>query len=87
MHAASVGEAWRPTPSAALLDLAFAVYQKRRVNPDHTIDFLGTPWPITATARKSVVIIHRPGQRFWVVETLPEHRKPLWPTILAEYAL
>lgn len=27
------------------------------------------------------------GQRFWIVETLPDHRKPLWPTFLAEYNL
>jgi hypothetical protein len=78
---------WRPTPPAALLDLAFALYEKRRVNPDHTIDFLGAPWAIAATARKSVGIIHHPGQRFWVVETLPDHRQPIWPNILAEYSL
>lgn len=78
---------WRPAPPAALLDLAFAIYEKRRVNPDHTIDFLGTPWPVATTARKSVGIIHHPGQRFWVVETLPDHREPTWPTILANYTL
>lgn len=78
---------WRPAPPAALLDIAFALYERRRINPDHTVDFLGTPWPVAATARKTVGIIHHPHLRFWVVETLPDHRKPIWPTVLAEYSL
>lgn len=73
-----------PTP---LLDLHLAIYLQRRLNADHTLDFLGRSWPITPTSRKIVTLIHHPNQRFWVVPHPPTPRKPTWPDVLAHFTL
>lgn len=74
----------RPCPSPALRDLHFSLRASRRVNNDHTIDFVWHHYEISATARKSVTIIHHPGLKFWVVEQLS---KAVWPVILGEFTL
>jgi len=74
----------RPTPPAALLDLHFSLRSTRRVNNDHTIDFEGQNYEISATLRKSVTLLHHPNLRFWVLEHPP---KDLWPPILAHFTL
>src|ERR1035437_3018881 len=48
----------RPCPDPSLLDLHLAFHLGRRVNADHQIDFLGPSWPISATARHTVTLIH-----------------------------
>lgn len=74
----------RPVPPPALLDLHFSIRCSRRVNNDHTIDFEGTNYEISATQRKSVILVHHPGRRFWVVEHPP---KAVWPPILGDFTL
>jgi hypothetical protein len=60
-------------PDPSLLDLHLALHWARRVNADHQVDFLGRSWPISATARKTVTIIHHPHSQFWVVSQPPNH--------------
>ena len=75
----------RPTPAVPLMDLHLALYHQRRLNTDHTLDFLGHNWPVTPVARKNVTIIHHPNQCFWVVADLPDPQHPVWPTVLAHH--
>ncbi len=72
------------TPSARLLDLHLSLRQKRRVNNDHTIDFEGHNYEISATKRRTVTIVHHPQQQFWVTETAPVS---VWPPILGHFTL
>ena len=51
------------SPLTPLLDLHFALYLQRRLNPDSTLDFLGRSWPVNTTQRKIVTIMHHPEQR------------------------
>lgn len=74
----------RPTPTSSLLDLHLSLRMMRRVNNDHTIDFEGQNYEIATTARKSVVIIHHPNRKFWVVDHPP---KNVWPSILGTFSL
>ena len=77
----------RPCPDLSLLDLHLALHLGRRVNADHQIDFLGRNWPISATARHTVTLIHHPHSQFWVVSQ--PSRPPLnrWPDILGKFSL
>lgn len=77
----------KPVPPAALLDLHFALYLQRKVNRDHTVDFLGRAWPLAHTKRKSVTIVHHPEQCFWVIPEPPSRHRPVWPDILAHHKL
>jgi len=73
-----------PAPPASLLDLHLSLRCRRRVNNDHSIDFEGLNYDISATLRKSVIIIYHPNRQFWVVE------HPLlnvWPPILGHFTL
>ena len=54
-------------PDPSLMDLHLALHLGRRVNADHQIEFLGRRWPINATARQTVTIIHHPHSQFGVV--------------------
>jgi hypothetical protein len=74
----------RPTPTPSLLDLHLSLRVRRRVNNDHTIDFEGQNYEIATTARKSVVIIHHPNRKFWVVDHPPKY---VWPSILGAFSL
>lgn len=75
-------------PSASLLDLHLALHCRRRLNSDHTIDFLGQNWPVSPFQRKSVTIVHHPNRKFYVLADPPNPKTPsLWPTILASHSL
>ena len=77
-----------PPPPAKLLDLHLALHCQRRLNSDHTIDFLGRSWPVAASLRKSATIVHHPGRKFYVLAHAPLPSTPnLWPPILAAHAL
>jgi len=76
-----------PCPASSLLDLHLAIHLGRRVNTDHQIDFLGRSWPISATARKTVTIIHHPNSQFWVVSQPPKPPQNRWPDILGKFTL
>jgi len=78
---------FRPIPLTPLLDLHLALYTRRRLNTDYTLDFLGRTWPITPTAAKTVTIVHHPGQRFWVIPNPPDPDNPIWPDVLACFSL
>jgi hypothetical protein len=77
----------RPCPDPSLLDLHLALHLGRRVNADHQIDFLGRSWPISATARHSVTLIHHPQSQFWVVSQPPKPPQNRWPEILGKFSL
>ena len=74
-------------PSLPLLDLHLAIHLQRRLNADHTLDFLGRTWSITPTHRKIVTLIHHPKQQFWVVPHAPNPKNPIWPDVLAHFTL
>jgi hypothetical protein len=77
----------QPTPPKPLLDLHLALQVNRRVNADHTIDFLGQPWSIAPTQKRTVTLIHHPQQRFWAIPHPPQPPDFRWPEILASYSL
>lgn len=77
----------RPTPIPPLLDLHLAHYIPRRLNPDHSVDFLGRNWPITPCRRKYVTLVYHPGKAFWVIPEPPTRDNPAWPNVLARYSL
>jgi hypothetical protein len=74
-------------PDSSLLDLHLAFQLGRRLNTDQQIDFLGRSWPISATTRKSVTIIHHPHSQFWVVSQPPKPPQNRWPDILGKFSL
>ncbi len=74
----------RSCPPSALLDLHLSLRASRRVNHDHTIDFEGRNYEISATKRKSVTIVHHPNTKFWVLEHPP---KDVWPSVLGAFTL
>ena len=76
-----------PCPDPSLLDLHLALQLGRRVNADHQIDFLGRSWPISATARQTVTLIHHPQSQFWVVSQPPKPPQNRWPEILGKFSL
>ena len=74
----------QPVPPATLLDLHLSLRCRRRVDNAHSIDFAGRNYDISATLRKSVIIVYHPNRQFWVVE------HPLtnfWPPILGHFTL
>ena len=77
----------RACPDTSLLDLHLALYLGRRVNADHQVDFLGRSWPIGATARHTVTIVHHPQSQFWIVQRPPEPPHNRWPEILGRFSL
>jgi len=74
----------RPCPPSPLLDLHLSLRTLRRVNNDHTIDFEGHNFEISATKRKFVTIVHHPNTKFWVLEHPP---KDAWPSVLGAFSL
>ena len=74
----------RPCPPSSLLDLHFSLRLRRRVNNDQIIDFEGQNYPIAATAKKYVSLVHHPKRKLWVLE---EHPKDVWPNLLGTYTL
>lgn len=74
-------------PDPSLLDLHLALHLGRRVNADHQVDFLGRSWPISATARQTVTIIHHPNRQFWVVSQPPKPPGNRWSDILGKFSL
>ena len=77
----------RACPPSTLMDLHLAIYLGRRVNADQEIDFLGRSWPIGATAKHTVTIVHHPQSQFWVVTEPPKPPQNHWPDILARFSL
>jgi len=77
----------RPCPPSTLLDLHLALHLRRRVNADSQIDFLGRTWPIAATKRPTVTLIHHPVRQFWVTTQPPLPPENTWPEILGNYSL
>ena len=77
----------RTTPNPALLDLHLAHHLSRRLNPDHSIDFLGKNWPVAPCKRKYVTVVYHPGRKFWVISVPPSRANPVWPDILACYSI
>lgn len=77
----------RACPDSSLLDLHLALHLSRRVNADHQVDFLGRSWPIGATARRTVTIIHHPQSQFWIVPQPPQPPDNRWPDILGRFSL
>ena len=77
----------RACPPSTLMDLHLAIYLGRRVNADHEVDFLGRSWPIGATAKHTVTIVHHPQSQFWVVTEPPKPPQNHWPDILARFSL
>lgn len=74
--------------AAKLLDLHLALHCQRRLNSDHTVDFLGRSWPVAASLRKNATIVHHPDRKFYVLAHAPDPSTPsLWPPILAAHAL
>ena len=78
----------RPPLPDSLRDLHLALHAQRRLNSDHTIDFLGRAWPVSPTRSKNVTIVHHPHREFYVLAHRPDPKPPtLWPTILATHSL
>lgn len=77
----------RPCPDPGLWDLHLALHLGRRVNADPQVDFLGRSWPISATSRRSVTLIHHPQSQFWIVAQAPKHCQNRWPQILGKFSL
>jgi len=75
----------KPVPPAALLNLHLALHIPRRVSSASTIDFLGRTWKISPTNHKTVIIIHHPQSRFWVVPQTGKLSK--WPQVLGSFSL
>ena len=80
-------DAMRPCPAHSLLDLHFALHFSRRLNADQQIDFLGRSWPIGATQRHAVSVIHHPNRQFWVVSTPPKPPENRRSDVLGKYSL
>jgi hypothetical protein len=77
----------RPSPNPSLLDLHFALHFSRRLNADHQVDFLGRSWPIGATQRRTVSVIHHPGRQFWIVTEPPKPPENRWSDVLGKFSL
>jgi hypothetical protein len=78
----------RPPPDAARLDLHLALHTQRRLNADHTVDFLGCSWPVSPVRQRTVTLVHLPHRKFYVLAYAPDPNHPdRWPPILATHAL
>jgi len=75
----------RPVPPASLLNLHLALHIPRRVSSASTVEFLGKTWKIAPTNHQSVLIIHHPNSRFWVIPQTQNLSK--WPNVLASFSL
>jgi hypothetical protein len=75
----------RPVPPQPLLNLHFALHIPRQVSSASSIEFLGRTWRISPTLHRSVLIIHHPNRRFWVLP--PTKNLSKWPDVLASYSL
>ena len=75
----------KPTPVKSLLNLHLALHLPRRVSSASTIDFLGRKWKISPTHQKTVIIVHHPNRRFWVIPQTKDLSK--WPEVLGSYSL
>lgn len=75
----------RPAPPETLLDLHLALHVPRRVSSASSIEFLGRTWRIAPTRSQSVLIIHHPNRRFWVIS--PANNLSKWPDVLGCYTL
>jgi hypothetical protein len=42
---------------------------------------------VTPVGRKTVTVVHRPGQGFWVIGQRPDPPNPVWPDVLARHRL
>jgi hypothetical protein len=78
---------YRPCPHQRMLDLHMAYHKPRVVSPANTIEYNGHTWNITPTRKKKVALIIHPHKQFWVVETMPDPRKPQWPDVLGKFTL
>jgi len=74
----------RPCPPSPLLDFHLSLRTPQRINNDHTIDFEGHHFEISATKRKSVSIVHHPNTKFRVLDYPP---KDAWPSVLGAFSL
>ena len=78
----------RPPLPASLLDLHLALHCQRRLNSDHTVDFLGRNWPVSPSRQRTVTIVHHPHRKFYVLAHPPNPKTPtVWPTVLASHSL
>ena len=78
----------RPPPTPSQLDLHLAIHLQRRLNTDHTVDFLGRAWPVSPVRQKTVTIVHHPQRKFYVLAHPPDPKTPdRWPTVLAAHSL
>jgi len=75
----------KPVPPASLLNLHLALHIPRRVSSASTVEFLGRTWRISPTNQKTVIIVHHPGNRFWVVPQTDNLSK--WPPVLGSFSL
>jgi hypothetical protein len=75
----------RPAPIDTLLNLHLALHIPRRVSSASSIEFLGRTWKIAPTRHHSVLIIHHPKSRFWVIPPTKNFAK--WPDVLGCYTL
>lgn len=75
----------RPAPPASLLNLHLALHIPRRVSSASTVEFLGKTWKISPTLHKTVLIVHHPGIRFWVIPQTKNLSK--WPDVLGSFSL
>jgi hypothetical protein len=74
-----------PVPPASLLNLHLALHLPRRVSSASTIEFLGRTWKISPTNHKTVVIVHHPNSRFWVIPQTKVLSQ--WPAVLGSFSL
>lgn len=69
------------------VDLHLALHLGRRVNADQQVDFLGRSWPISATARHTVILIHHPQCQIRVVSQHPKPTENRWPDMPGKFSL
>lgn len=75
----------KPVPPTALLNLHFALHIPRRVSSASTVEFLGKTWKISPTNHQTIIIVHHPCRRFWVIPQTKNLSK--WPDILGSFSL
>lgn len=73
----------KPAPNHSLLDLHLSLRCTRNVNNDHTVDFDGSSYEISATKRKKITVLYHPNRQFWILEHSPTS---IWPPILGHFS-